>query len=67
MTNPLLNATYLAFELADDAWNADLVRCFGKEACNKRYLPEGKGPPESDLRKAHDRREACRRAWELAR
>lgn len=63
----LISATYVALEIADTLWQAELVRCFGKAAGDKRYTPEGKGPPQSDLRKAHDRREACRLAWEAAR
>jgi hypothetical protein len=53
-----------AFQIADDAWSVELQRCFGKLAGNKRYIPEGKGPPQSDLRLAADRREAARLAFD---
>lgn len=53
-----------AFQAADEAWSAELVRCFGKHAGDKRYLPEGKGAPGSVLRLTHDARDALRQAFE---
>jgi hypothetical protein len=38
-----------AFNAADDAWNAELVRRFGSEACNARYEKRGRGSFEDDL------------------
>jgi len=51
------------FQAADDAWGAELRRVFGKDACNARYLPRGKGAEGSDLRRLHNAREAARLAW----
>lgn len=53
------------FQKADDAWSAELQRCFGRAAGDKRYIAEGKGAPGSTLRAAHDAREHARRAWEM--
>lgn len=46
-----------------DAWDIELARVFGKDACNARYLPRGKGEEGTELRRLHDAREAARRAW----
>jgi hypothetical protein len=51
------------FQVADDAWSAELRRIFGKNAGQARYEPRGKGAEGSNLRQAHDAREAARRAW----
>jgi hypothetical protein len=39
---------------ADDAWQAELVRLFGKQAGDKRYSPEGKGAEGSELRRLYN-------------
>jgi hypothetical protein len=44
---------------ADDAWQAELVRLFGKQAGDKRYTNEGKGEPGSELRRLHDAFRDC--------
>lgn len=51
------------FQQADDTWSAELVRIFGKQACNARYDGRGKGFDGSTLRQLHDAREAARVAW----
>jgi hypothetical protein len=51
------------FQRADDAWGDELVRVFGKLACNARYDGRGKGTDGSRLRKLHDAREAARITW----
>jgi hypothetical protein len=56
-----------AFIAADDAWSAELTRQFGKQACEARYRPQGRGVPGSTLAAAHDAREACRAEWERIR
>ena len=38
-----------AFHAADAAWDAELVRRFGSEACNARYEKRGRGSFEDDL------------------
>jgi hypothetical protein len=38
-----------AFNAADEAWDAELVRRFGSEACNARYEKRGRGSFEDDL------------------
>jgi hypothetical protein len=52
---------------ADDAWQAELVRQFGKQAGNKRYTKEGKGEPGSELRRLHDTFRECNDAWHAYR
>ena len=44
---------------ADKAWQAELTRAFGRDACNARYLPRGKGEAGSSLRATHN-------AWHVA-
>ena len=39
---------------ADDAWQAELVRLFGKQAGDKRYAAEGKGAEGSELRRLYE-------------
>lgn len=48
---------------AEDAWQAEMVRRFGRDACNARYLPKGKGEEGSPLRQLHDALVAARTAW----
>ena len=55
---------YSIFAKADDDWQAEIDATFGRTACDKRYLPEGKGTPGTPLRAAHDAREAARVQWE---
>lgn len=55
------------FQYADDIWQIALEFEFGVSASDKRYAPEGRGNPGSDLRKAYDAREAARAAWEAER
>ena len=51
------------FQVADDAWSAELQRIFGKDACNARYRPRGKGEPGTTLHNLHAVREAARITW----
>ncbi len=39
---------------ADDAWQAELEKQFGKQAGDKRYIKEGKGAEGSELRRLHN-------------
>jgi hypothetical protein len=39
---------------ADDAWQAELVRQFGKKAGDIRYTEEGKGVEGSELRRLYE-------------
>ena len=54
----------------DHAWSVELIRCFGKNAGDARYRPEGRGVPGSALRAAYDARtaaqEACRLVYPIA-
>lgn len=52
-----------AFQRADVAWGDELRRVFGKDACNARYQPRGKGEPGTELHRLHEAREAARAAW----
>ncbi len=47
----------------DDAWQAELVRCFGKQAGDVRYAKAGKGEPGTPLRAAYEARKAAQEAW----
>lgn len=51
------------FQKADDAWDNELVRVFGRNAGQARYEPRGRGDEGSTLRLLHDIREAARSAW----
>lgn len=62
----LYTAEHLAFNAADAAWSAEIVRVFGKKNQDARYYPRGKGEPGSELRRLYDARDAARRAWEAA-
>ncbi len=42
---------------ADDAWSAELVARFGKDAGDARYQRRGEGEPGSPLRMAYDARQ----------
>jgi hypothetical protein len=51
------------FQEADDAWSAEITRIFGKNACQARYEPRGKGEEGSQLRRLHNARELARATW----
>lgn len=54
---------------ADDAWQAELVRIYGRQACNARYDARGKATPEL-RRLCNDKRHAdyaCHCAWAESR
>ncbi|MBS4051278.1 MAG: hypothetical protein KGZ69_08745 [Methylomonas sp.] len=59
---------YDAAMKADAAWQAELVRLFGKKAGDVRYQPAGKGQEGSELRRLYleFRRtsDALQAAWE---
>lgn len=42
------SAYYVAIA-ADNAWHAELIRLFGKQACNVRYTAKAQGEPGSKL------------------
>jgi hypothetical protein len=44
---------YDAAMKADAAWQAELVRLFGKKAGDVRYQPAGEGPDGSELRRLY--------------
>ncbi len=50
ITNADIRAAALA---ADEAWHAELVRTFGKDACNARYEVRGRGAYGSELDRLH--------------
>ncbi len=54
---------YQAWVSSGKAWTVELEHCFGKLAGEKRSTPEGKGPPQSDLRLAHDAFMATQAYW----
>jgi hypothetical protein len=53
-----------AFQAADTAWSAELVRLFGAEAGDVRYTPRGRGEEGTELRKLYEARDSARIAWE---
>ena len=53
---------YLAVQ-ADDNWHNELVRLFGKNACNVRYTKEGKGAIGSFLNEAYQTHRMACDAW----
>lgn len=61
MTKQLASANY---QLADDYWQAELVRTFGRDACNARYEKRGRGAPGSKLSDLYVAREYARQYWE---
>jgi hypothetical protein len=52
-----------AFIAADEAWSAELRRCYGGGAGDARYIRAGKGEPGSTLRACHDAFVAAGDAW----
>ena len=51
---------YLKALRADNAWGAELIRAFGKDANRvQRYTVEGRGDTGSKLRKLHDAKTAA--------
>ena len=58
---------YAVFSAADDAWQAELVRQFGADACNARYDGRGKGTFCPTLEKLYQCREHARLEWEMLR
>jgi len=54
MTPPTKREAYDAAIAADSAWQAELVKTFGRQACNARYEKRGRGEPGSELARAHD-------------
>ena len=69
MANPAFPFTpeRIPAQQADDAWQAELVRVFGKDAGTARYQDRGKGEPSSILRKLHDDVVTTRDAWHASR
>jgi hypothetical protein len=57
------HALYYAALEADNAWQAELVRLFKKNAGDIRYTDKGKGDPGSVLRTLHDQAETAKSAW----
>ena len=54
MRNVIDNAKlYHAAVNADDAWHAELVRLFGKQACNIRYTKQGEGNAGTELNRLY--------------
>lgn len=49
-----MSSPYVDACAADTAWQAELVRLFGKRAGDVRYTSEGRGDPGSVLRSLHD-------------
>jgi len=56
-------ATAAAFQAADDAWQVELERLFGRNAGDLRYTSHGRGEKGSDLRSLFDARSAAHNAW----
>jgi hypothetical protein len=51
------------FQHADDIWQSELVKAYGNQACNMRYLVQGLGEDGSALRVAYVARMTALRAW----
>ena len=47
----------------DQAWQAELVKVFGKRAGDMRYVKAGRGELGSALRAAYEARTAAQEAW----
>jgi len=52
-----------AFQAADDAWDAELVRLYGRSAGQARYEALGIGEDGSELRRLFHERCAAMAAW----
>lgn len=50
--------------MADDAWQAELEKTFGRHAGDARYTPRGHGQPGTPLAAAWDAYRTARSAWE---
>jgi hypothetical protein len=66
ISTEIKRAAYLAFAAAEEAWSKELARCFGRNAGEARYYPEGKGKPGEPLHALCLERDRCRIAWEQA-
>jgi hypothetical protein len=55
------------FQRADDAWMAELVRIWGKDAGDVRYTSHARGDAGSTLRALYDARNAASDAWTNAK
>ena len=51
------------FQDADDAWSAELLRVFGKNAGDARYGTKGKGEEGSKLRSLYEARMLAQTIW----
>jgi hypothetical protein len=64
MTHLTLNTATTAYSKADDDWQAELEKTFGKNAGTERYYDAGKGEPGTPLRSAHDRYATAMNVWQ---
>jgi hypothetical protein len=64
MTATNLKDATTAYSEADDAWQAELEKTFGKDAGTQRYYDAGKGTPGTALRAAYERYAAAMAAWQ---
>lgn len=62
-----LSIATAAFIAADDAWQQELARCFGRSACIARYDDTGMGEPGSKLRYLYTARDTARLEFIKAR
>ena len=60
--NTIHTLYYAAIE-ADDTWHNELVRLFGKDACNVRYTTQGQGAVGSFLNEAYRAHRVACDAW----
>lgn len=58
-----LTPVHQALFAADDAWQEELVKQFGRNAGDVRYTKAGNGAPGTKLRALYDAYTAARTAW----
>ena len=49
----------------DRAWSAELVKAFGRNAGDMRYVKAGQGDPGTPLRAAYEARHTASTAWDI--
>jgi hypothetical protein len=58
-----IRTTLAAFQAADDAWQAELSRVWGKNAGDIRYTPYARGDAGTELRRLYEARMTASNAW----
>lgn len=67
MIHQEIQAALAAVCAADDAWQAELERQFGRQSCNARYDDRGRGAEGSNMRELYEARNEAWHVWDRKR